>query len=131
MERVPREIREIYKISSILTMLVFIIGIISGRSELYLAFPVGSILSFVNTYLLSKEVYTMVYIKENLKSRSPYGFFVRMAIYIIGMLLVVYVSRRYFPDKVTNNIIFTGLGFMIFKISLYINQKIKKFAKKN
>ena len=131
MEKIPREIREIYKISSILIVLVFIIGLISERSELYLAFPVGSILSLVNTYLLSKEVYTMVYIKENLKSRSPYGFFIRMAVYIAGMILVIYVSRRYFPDKVSNNTIFTGLGFMIFKISLYINQKIKKFAKKN
>ena len=71
----------------------------------------------------------MVYIKENIKYRNPFGFFIRMGIFIVGMLVVIYITKSFYPNKINSNIIFTGLGFMIFKISIFINQKIKKFAK--
>ena len=131
MKNIPKEIKDVYKTSVILIIFAVVVGFIFNIAELYLAFSVGSIFALINTYLLSREVYTMVYVKKNVKARNPFGFFIRMGIFILGMFIVVYISKKYFPDKVSNNIVFTGLGFMIFKISLFINNKIKIFAKKN
>lgn len=130
MKNIPREIVDIYMTSIILIMLGLIIGAILNISELYLAFSVGGVFALINSYLLSREVYKMVYVKENIKHRNPFGFFIRMGIFIVGMLVVIYITKSFYPNKINSNIIFTGLGFMIFKISLFINQKIKKFAKK-
>lgn len=129
MKNIPREIVDVYKTSIVLIILGLIIGAILNISELYLAFPLGGVFALINSYLLSKEVYKMVYIKENIKYRNPFGFFIRMGIFIVRMLVVIYITKSFYPNKINSNIIFTGLGFMIFKISIFINQKIKKFAK--
>lgn len=77
MKNIPKEIKDVYKTSVILIIFAVVVGFIFNIAELYLAFSVGSIFALINTYLLSREVYTMVYVK-NVKARNPFGFFIRM-----------------------------------------------------
>ncbi len=130
MKGIPVEIKRAFITSVILILTVLTAGLIFRRAELYLAFTLGGLFALINACLLTKEVYTMVYIRENVKGRNALGYFIRLGVLIGGMLLVVFLTRKYHPNKVSVNIVFAGLGFMIFKISIIINQKIKKFAKR-
>ncbi len=130
MKSLPGEIKNVYKISSVLIITVMFSGIVFKMPELYLAFPVGGIFSLINTLLMVREAYRIIYIKENSKGRTFFGYIIRMGIFASGMFLVIFITQKKFPEKTVMNIIFTGLGFIVFKISLFINQKVKKFAKK-
>lgn len=123
MKNLPKEIVHVYIVSGILIAVSLILGIIFSRPELYLAFPLGGITALFNLYLLSREVYRMVYVRENIKARNPLGFLIRMSTFAAGMLAVAKITEKYYPDKMAANIIFTGLGFMIFKISLILVRK--------
>lgn len=123
--KIPENIKNVYKLSIIITVIILIFGIIFNKPELYFAFFVGSIASMIVIYMLTLEVYNIVYVKEKFQGRNPFSYLMRMGVFILGLLFVVYVSKKYYPNLVRNNIISTGIGFLNFKISLFLNEKLK------
>ena len=79
-------------------------------------------------YMITSEVYKMVYEKEKI-IRNPFGYFKRLGVIIVGLLIVSLGSKKYFPNFTTNNIIAAGIGLMSFKIMLYIKGKYKRNEK--
>lgn len=57
-EIIPKEIKRVFKISFLLTIVVVIFGIIIKRPELWFAFFIGSVASIINSYY-----YYLLYIK--------------------------------------------------------------------
>ena len=125
LENIPKEIKKIYKISIILAIVILLIGIIFNRVELYFAYFVGSLISTINILLL-----IIFYLKSRPKLRGNLEFLKRLIILGIGFFLVGYVSKKYFSDYLIQNLVFTGLGALNFKFSIFINQMILMFAKK-
>lgn len=130
LENIPKEIKKIYKISIILAIAILLIGIIFNRVELYFAYFVGSLISTINILLLINGVQKIFYLKSRPKLRGNLEFLKRLIILGIGFFLVGYVSKKYFSDYLIQNLVFTGLGALNFKFSIFINQMILMFAKK-
>jgi hypothetical protein len=49
----------------------------------------------------------------------------RIAIFILSLYLVVFITRKFFPELLMNNIIGAGVGILNFKISLFINNLLE------
>lgn len=126
---IPETIKQTYKISIIFTVIGVILGIIFRKPELYFAFFVGSIISMINIYLLILGVYKLVNFEMKSKVSGFLEYLKRFCIYIIGLIIVVYISRIFFKNSIKSNIVFTGIGFLNFKISLFLNE-IKKSLQK-
>ena len=130
LENIPKEIKKIYKILIILAIVILLIGIIFNQVELYFAYFVGSLISTINILLLINGVQKIFYLKSRPKLRGNLEFLKRLIILGIGFFLVGYVSKKYFSDYLIQNLVFTGLGALNFKFSIFINQMILMFAKK-
>ena len=70
----------------------------------------GSLIALLNTYLLILGAYKIIYIKANGKIGGTFEFIKRMIIFCIGVLFVVYISKKYYADSVLRNIVATGAG---------------------
>ena len=124
----PKEVEKLYKINGIILLIVVILGIILQRVELYFGYTIGVLTSMIVMYMITSEVYKMVYEKEKI-IRNPFGYFKRLGVIIVGLLIVSLGSKKYFPNFTTNNIIAAGIGLMSFKIMLYIKGKYKRNEK--
>ena len=126
--KMPKEVEKLYKINGIILLIVVILGIILQRVELYFGYTIGVLTSMIVMYMITSEVYKMVYEKEKI-IRNPFGYFKRLGVIIVGLLIVSLGSKKYFPNFTTNNIIAAGIGLMSFKIMLYIKGKYKRNKK--
>lgn len=126
--KMPKEVEKLYKINGIILLIVVILGIILQRVELYFGYTIGVLTSMIVMYMITSEVYKMVYEKEKI-IRNPFGYFKRLGVIIVGLLIVSLGSKKYFPNFTTNNIIAAGIGLMSFKIMLYIKGKYKRNEK--
>lgn len=126
--KMPKEVEKLFKINGIILLIVIILGIILQRVELYFGYTIGALTSMLVMYMITSEVYKMVYEKEKIV-RNPFGYFKRLGVIIVGLLIVSLGSKKYFPNFTTNNIIAAGLGLMSFKIILYVKGKFVKSKK--
>ena len=124
-EIIPKEIKRVFKISFLLTIVVVIFGIIIKRPELWLAFFVGSIASIINSYLLLSVVHKTVYYQTHGKSGMYIEYIKRVIIFVGALYLVVFITEKFFPNLIINNIISAGIGILNFKISLFINNLLE------
>ncbi|RRD40074.1 hypothetical protein EII29_04510 [Leptotrichia sp. OH3620_COT-345] len=127
---IPESIKESYVISLFLTIISLISGMFLKRPELYVGFFSGSIISMINVYLIIIGAYKTINQGYTGQFRGMFEYLKRILIYCGGMYAVIFISRKFYPDYVINNIVATGAGFLNLKISLYINRIILKFAKK-
>lgn len=112
---VPNNIKIAYKILTGNIVVAVIVGILLNRPQFYFGYSVGAIGSMLLLYTLNKEVYEMVYIKEKVM-KSPFGYYKRLFIMILTLLVVALVSKYIFPEKVAVNIAFAGLGLISSKM---------------
>lgn len=126
--KMPKDVKDLFKINGIILLIVVILGIILQRVELYFGYTIGALTSMIVMYMITSEVYKMVYEKEKIV-RNPFGYFKRLAVVIIGLLIVSIGSKKIFPNLTTNNIIAAGVGLMSFKIILYVKGKFVKSKK--
>ncbi len=126
--KMPKDVEKLFKINGIILLIVIILGIILQRVELYFGYTIGVLTSMIVMYMITSEVYKMVYEKEKIV-RNPFGYFKRLGVIIVGLLIVSLGSKKYFPNFTTNNIIAAGIGLMSFKIMLYIKGKYKRNEK--
>jgi hypothetical protein len=124
-EIIPKEIKRVFKISFLLTIVVVIFGIIIKRPELWFAFFIGSVASIINSYLLLSVIHKTVYYQTHGKAGMYIEYIKRIAIFILSLYLVVLVTRKFFPELLMNNIIGAGVGILNFKISLFINNLLE------
>ena len=124
-EIIPKEIKRVFKISFLLTIVVVIFGIIIKRPELWLAFFIGSIASIMNSYLLLTVIHKTVYYQTHGKAGMYIEYIKRIAIFILSLYLVVLVTRKFFPNILLNNIVAAGIGILNFKISLFISKLLE------
>ena len=124
-EIIPKEIKIVFKISFLLTIVVVIFGIIIKRPELWLAFFIGSIASIMNSYLLLTVIHKTVYYQTHGKAGMYIEYIKRIAIFILSLYLVVLVTRKFFPNILLNNIVAAGIGILNFKISLFISKLLE------
>jgi hypothetical protein len=124
-EIIPKEIKRVFKISFLLTIVVVIFGIIIKRPELWFAFFIGSVASIINSYLLLSVIHKTVYYQTHGKAGMYIEYIKRIAIFILSLYLVVFITRKFFPELLMNNIIGAGVGILNFKISLFINNLLE------
>ena len=124
-EIIPKEIKRVFKISFLLTIVVVIFGIIIKRPELWFAFFIGSVASIINSYLLLSVIHKTVYYQTHGKAGMYIEYIKRIAIFILSLYLVVLVTRKFFPNILLNNIVAAGVGILNFKISLFINNLLE------
>ena len=124
-EIIPKEIKRVFKISFLLTIVVVIFGIIIKRPELWFAFFIGSVASIINSYLLLSVVHKIVYYQTHGKSGMYIEYIKRIIIFVGALYLVVFITEKFFPNLIINNIISAGIGILNFKISLFINNLLE------
>jgi hypothetical protein len=124
-EIIPKEIKRVFKISFLLTIVVVIFGIIIKRPELWFAFFIGSVASIINSYLLLSVIHKTVYYQTHGKAGMYIEYIKRIAIFILSLYLVVFITRKFFPNILLNNIVAAGIGILNFKISLFINNLLE------
>ncbi len=128
-KNLPELIKINYITSISLTVISLILGIFLKKPELYLGFFTGSLISMINTYLTIIGAYKAVDEGNHDKFRGMFEFLKKIIIYCAGMYFVRFISQKYFDSYTTRNIIATAVGFLNFKVSLFINNIILKFAK--
>ncbi|MDO5088649.1 MAG: hypothetical protein Q4D53_02580 [Leptotrichiaceae bacterium] len=126
---IPELIKKTYVISFILTIVSLILGIFLKIPELYVGFFTGSIISMISVYLIMTGTYKILNSGNVGRFKGTFEYLKRVLIYCIGMCIVIFLSRKFYSGHTVNNIIATGAGFLNFKVSLYINRAILKFAK--
>ena len=124
-EIIPKEIKNVFKISFLLTTIGLIVGVVTNRPELWLAFFIGSIASIMNSYLLLTVIHKTVYYQTHGKGGMYIEYIKRIAIFILSLYLVVLVTRKFFPNILLNNIVGAGIGILNFKISLFISKLLE------
>ena len=124
-EIIPKEIKRVFKISFLLTIVVVIFGIIIKRPELWFAFFIGSVASIINSYLLLSVIHKTVYYQTHGKGGMYIEYIKRVVIFVLSLYLVVFITRKFFPELLMNNIIGAGVGILNFKISLFINNLLE------
>ena len=124
-EIIPKEIKRVFKISFLLTIVVVIFGIIIKRPELWFAFFIGSVASIINSYLLLSVIHKTVYYQTHGKGGMYIEYIKRIVIFVLSLYLVVFITRKFFPELLMNNIIGAGVGILNFKISLFINNLLE------
>lgn len=124
-EIIPKEIKRVFKTSFLLTVIVVIFGIVVKRPELWFAFFIGSIASIINSYLLLTVIYKTVYYQTHGKGGMYIEYIKRVVIFVLSLYLVVFITRKFFPELLMNNIIGAGVGILNFKISLFINNLLE------
>ena len=124
-EIIPKEIKRVFKTSFLLTVIVVIFGIVVKRPELWFAFFIGSAASIINSYLLLSVIHKTVYYQTHGKGGMYIEYIKRIAIFILSLYLVVFITRKFFPELLMNNIIGAGVGILNFKISLFINNLLE------
>lgn len=124
-EIIPKEIKRVFKISFLLTIVVVIFGIIIKRPELWFAFFIGSVASIINSYLLLSVIHKTVYYQTHGKAGMYIEYIKRIVIFVLSLYLVVFITRKFFPELLMNNIIGAGVGILNFKISLFINNLLE------
>ena len=124
-EIIPKEIKRVFKISFLLTVIVVIFGIVVKRPELWFAFFIGSIASIMNSYLLLTVIHKTVYYQTHGKGGMYIEYIKRVVIFVLSLYLVVFITRKFFPELLMNNIIGAGVGILNFKISLFINNLLE------
>ena len=124
-EIIPKEIKRVFKISFLLTVIVVIFGIVVKRPELWFAFFIGSAASIINSYLLLTVIYKTVYYQTHGKGGMYIEYIKRVVIFVLSLYLVVFITRKFFPELLMNNIIGAGVGILNFKISLFINNLLE------
>lgn len=125
-ENMPCEIRKNYKLSIYITIIVFFIGLVFKIVELYFGFFVGGIISLINVRLLISGINKILYFKNNPKLRGNFELWKRLLVFCIGMFIVGKVSQRYFVGHVLTNLLFTGIGVTNYKLSIILNNYLKK-----
>ena len=124
-EVIPNKIKNVFKISFLLTTIGLIVGVVTNRPELWLAFFIGSVASIINSYLLLSVIHKTVYYQTHGKAGMYIEYIKRIAIFILSLYLVVLVTRKFFPNILLNNIVAAGIGILNFKISLFINNLLE------
>ena len=124
-EIIPKEIKRVFKTSFLLTVIVVIFGIVVKRPELWFAFFIGSAASIINSYLLLTVIHKTVYYQTHGKGGMYIEYIKRIVIFVLSLYLVVFITRKYFPELLMNNIIGAGVGILNFKISLFINNLLE------
>lgn len=124
-EIIPKEIKRVFKISFLLTIVVVIFGIIIKRPELWFAFFIGSVASIINSYLLLSVIHKTVYYQTHGKAGMYIEYIKRIIIFVGALYLVVFITEKFFPNLIINNIISAGIGILNFKISLFINNLLE------
>ena len=124
-EIIPKEIKRVFKTSFLLTVIVVIFGIVVKRPELWFAFFIGSIASIINSYLLLTVIHKTVYYQTHGKGGMYIEYIKRVVIFVLSLYLVVFITRKFFPELLMNNIIGAGVGILNFKISLFINNLLE------
>ena len=124
-EVIPNKIKNVFKISFLLTTIGLIVGVVTNRPELWLAFFIGSIASIMNSYLLLTVIHKTVYYQTHGKGGMYIEYIKRIAIFILSLYLVVLVTRKFFPNILLNNIVAAGIGILNFKISLFISKLLE------
>ena len=126
LEKMPKNIKSAY-IISIFTMIFFpLLGIFFNCVELYFGYLVGAIISTININLLINGVEKILFFQDKPKLRGNLEYFKRMAIFCLGMFIVGKVSQRYFVGHVLTNLLFTGIGATNYKLSIILNNYLKK-----
>lgn len=129
-ENIPEMIKRTYVITICISAISLIAGVLLQREEIYLGFFTGSLISLLNTYLLISGTYKILHVKLNGKISGTLEFIKRMIVFCLGVLFVVYISKKYYTDSVLWNIASTGAGSLSFKFSIFINSFISKYIKK-
>lgn len=129
-ENIPEMIKRTYVITICISVISLIAGVLLHREEIYLGFFTGSLISLLNTYLLISGTYKILHVKLNGKIVGTLEFIKRMIVFCLGVLFVVYISKKYYTDSVLRNIASTGAGSLSFKFSIFINSFISKYIKK-
>ena len=124
-EIIPKEIKRVFKTSFLLTVIVVIFGIVVKRPELWFAFFIGSAASIINSYLLLSVIHKTVYYQTHGKGGMYIEYIKRVVIFVLSLYLVVFITRKFFPELLMNNIIGAGVGILNFKISLFINNLLE------
>ena len=130
-ENIPEMIKRTYVITVCISVISLIAGVLLQREEIYLGFFTGSLISLLNTYLLISGTYKILHVKLNGKIAGTLEFIKRMIVFCLGVLFVVYISKKYYADSVLRNIAATGAGCLSFKFSIFINSFISKYIKKS
>lgn len=126
----PKDIKTVTKISFILTLICFIIGVITGISYIYISLTIGMIASNVGGFLMIYDVYKLIYLGQGNKiTVGIFGKLKRLLIYIIALLTVIFLSKKYFDNDIRLDIIFTGVGLLNYKISMLFYQMYKLIKK--
>lgn len=125
LESVPKDIKDVTKISVIITTIFFVISIIFRQSYI-ISLTVGMVASTIGGILIIYDVYKLVQLGVGNKiTVGIFGKFKRLFIYAVALLFVVFLSRKYFPNAVRINIIFGGIGLLNYKLSMMIYQWLK------
>ena len=124
-EIIPKEIKRVFKTSFLLTVIVVIFGIVVKRPELWFAFFIGSIASIMNSYLLLTVIHKTVYYQTHGKGGMYIEYIKRVVIFVLSLYLVVFITRKFFPELLMNNIIGPGVAILNSKIPLLINNLLQ------
>ena len=124
-DQVDKDIKKIFKVSVLLLVVGIIVGIVTLRMEIYFGFTIGSIVSIINAYMLYVAIYNLVQYGVGGKKQMHLEYTKRLGITSVGLLLVIYVSKMFFPTMILNNAFGAIVGIFNFKISMYIVKFIK------
>ncbi len=124
-DQVDKDIKKIFKVSVLLLVVGIIVGIVTLRMEIYFGLTIGSIVSIINAYMLYVAIYNLVQYGVGGKKQMHLEYTKRLGITSVGLLLVIYVSKMFFPTMILNNAFGAIVGIFNFKISMYIVKFIK------
>ncbi len=120
---IPKEIKNIFIIVFIVGILAFFLGLIFSNEYLYIAYTLGVMTSIVSNSFMLYISYKVAY-KDAPRSKMVHRY---IAFYII-YALVMYLVTRIINDKYA--ILFTALGLLSFRLSIYFYYLIKKILRK-
>lgn len=110
-----------FKYILIVDILCLAIGLVINEPALFLGMVAGLTISLINNYILYLSVLKITYEYKGLMYFLSRLFF-RFALYILGVLFVVYMSSKFEFKNIKLNAVMTVLSFLSFKILIYVDK---------
>ena len=125
LEYFSKDIIKMLKIAIVITVVLFLTGVVLQIKALYFACFLGCLVSIFNIVSLYRDCQRIMYFPDRVKSKVYSQFFRRFVIYGIVLYIVGYITQRFKFGRLELNMLFCGLGLLNFKISMYLSMMFR------
>lgn len=125
LEYFSKDIIKMLKIAIVITVVLFLTGVVLQIKALYFACFLGCLVSIFNIVSLYRDCQRIMYFPDRVKSKVYSQFFRRFVIYGIVLFIVGYITQRFKFGRLELNMLFCGLGLLNFKISMYLSMMFR------